>query len=423
MIPRKIAGLRWYIALLLCLASGLNYFDRQTLSVLAHTIQDELKLTTAQYADITSAFLLSYTIMYAVCGRLVDRLGTRRSFTMFVTGWSVANLLHGLAQTAAHFMGFRFLLGATEAAHFPAGIRAVTEWFPMRDRAMAVGIFNAGTAVGAALAAPIVSWLALTWGWRFAFVAGGVLGLLWVAVWAVIYHLPRQHRWLGAEELNVIESGAPPEAAGTPAKTIPLRQLLGMREVWGCVLARAFTDPISFFFVFWTPKYLQEARGFDLAAIGKYSWIPFAVLALGNIAGGWIPTALMRRGWSHNRARKTVMGVATAMIPVCCIAVTRVPGPAMALALISVAMFFHAAWQNITLPAEVFPSHVVGSVTGLGGAVGGLCGVLSQQAIGWTVQNQSYTPVFLGMMVLYPLAFAAVCLLIRQLGRERTFAT
>ena len=186
MNSRKIAGLRWYIALLLCLASGLNYFDRQTLSVLAHTIQDELKLTTAHYADITSAFLLSYTIMYAVCGRLVDRLGTRRSFTIFVSGWSVANMLHGLAQSAAHFMGFRFLLGATEAAHFPAGIRAVTEWFPMRDRAMAVGIFNAGTAVGAALAAPMVSWIALTWGWRSAFVAGGVLGLLWVAVWAVM---------------------------------------------------------------------------------------------------------------------------------------------------------------------------------------------------------------------------------------------
>ena len=172
---KKIPGLRWYIVVLLCFASELNYLDRQTLSVLAQTIQDELKLTTMDYANITSAFLISYTIMYAVSGWLVDKMGSRRAFMVFVTGWSIANMLHGFARTATHFTIFRFLLGATEPANFPAGVKAATEWFPMRQRALAVGIFNAGTTIGSALAAPFVSFIALTWGWRYAFVAGGAV--------------------------------------------------------------------------------------------------------------------------------------------------------------------------------------------------------------------------------------------------------
>jgi ACS family hexuronate transporter-like MFS transporter len=169
----KIKGLRWYVALLLCGASVLNYLDRQTLSVLAQTVQDDLRLTTIQYSHITSAFLISYTIMYAVSGSLVDRLGTRRAFLFFVSGWSLANLLHAFARTALQLSIFRFLLGATESANFPAGIKAVAEWFPLRERALAVGVFNSGAALGAALSAPIVSLIALTWGWRYAFVAGG----------------------------------------------------------------------------------------------------------------------------------------------------------------------------------------------------------------------------------------------------------
>src|SRR3954471_22160341 len=183
---RKIPGLRWYIVVMLCLASELNYLDRQTLSVLAKTIQDELHISTMQYAGITSAFLYSYTIMYAVSGRLVDWLGTRRSFIIFLSGWSVADILHAFARTARQFPFFPPLLGAAEPANFPAGVRAAAEWFPMRERPLAVGIFNAGTALGAALAAPLVAWIALTWHWRYAFVFGGVLGFVWVIAWTII---------------------------------------------------------------------------------------------------------------------------------------------------------------------------------------------------------------------------------------------
>ncbi len=418
MTDRYIPNLRWYIAFLLCLSSALNYLDRQTLSVLADTIQRELKLTTVDYSYITSSFLVSYTIMYAVSGRLVDFLGTRRSFLIFVSGWSVANMLHALANTALRFSFFRFLLGATEPANFPAGVKAVTEWFPMRERALAIGIFNAGTAVGAALAVPVVSFVALQWGWRWAFVATGATGFIWIAIWSACYRLPHEHSRLSPDEKRLILSDSEGTAEG-PAGSVPLATLLAMRTTWGCILARVLTDPISYFLNFWIPKYLQQERGFSLADLGKYIWIPFVALALGNIASGAIPRYLISRGWSLNRARKTTMFVVSCLMPVICLTVTRVPSAAMATALVTVMMFLHAAWGNITIPAEVFPKHVVGSVSGFGGALGGVAGVITQLTIGWVVQHLSFAPIFAAISGAYLLAFAAVHLLVGELGTIR----
>lgn len=413
MTRKPIKHLRWYVAVLLCLSSELNYLDRQTLSVLAETIQKELGFTTVEYSYITSSFLVSYTIMYAVSGRLVDVLGTRRSFLIFVSGWSVANMLHAFAKTALQFSFFRFLLGAAEPANFPAGVKAVSEWFPVRERALAVGIFNAGTAVGATLAAPVVSFIALTWGWRYAFVLTGAVGFIWVAVWAVFYRLPQVHQRLGEAERELILAGTDDEG---DQEAVPVARLLGMRVTWGCVLARMLTDPITYFLIFWVPKYLQQERGFNLADIGRYAWIPYVALAVGNIAGGAIPTYLVSRGWTINRARKTTMFVVSCLIPVCYVAVMKVESPALALAFITAAMFGHAAWANITLPAEVFPKRVVGTVTGIGGALGGLAGVVTQLSIGWVVQNLSFEPIFTACAVLYLLAFALVHWLVGEIG-------
>jgi ACS family hexuronate transporter-like MFS transporter len=416
----KIPGLRWYIVIMLCMASELNYLDRQMLSVLAQTIQDELGITDIEYAKITMAFLASYTFMYAVCGLLVDKLGSRKSFMIFVTGWSISNMLHALARTAAHFSIFRFMLGATEPASFPGGIRAVSEWFPLKERAIAVGIFNAGTAIGSAMAAPLVAWIALTWGWRWAFVVGGALGLIWVAVWYVIYRLPRVHPWLKASELAHIESdrkdGEEEEEPPTLPFWLKVRTILSDRRAWGCFCARMLTDPISYFFVFWTPKFLQTERGFDLAAVGKYAWIPYVALAFGNISGGAVPGALMAMGWSLNRARKTMMFIASCAMPASLLGIIFMPTPGAAIAMISVAMFFHAAWANMTLPAETFPKQYVGSITGFAGMFGGIVGFCSQYAIGWTVQNISYTPIFIVSSVMHLTAFTLVCVLIGKLG-------
>jgi ACS family hexuronate transporter-like MFS transporter len=404
---------------MLCLASELNYLDRQTLSVLAATIQADLGLTDVDYSRITSAFLMSYTVMYAVAGRLVDVLGTRRSFLVFVSAWSVANMLHGLARSATQLAFFRMLLGAAEPANFPAGLKAVSEWFPMRERALGVGIFNAGTALGGALAVPVVSFIALAWGWRWAFVATGALGFVWVALWAIFYRLPSEHPRLGPEERALILAGG--EAGGEPANAAPpsVRRVLAMRAAWGCILARVLTDPISYFLNFWIPKYLQAERGFTLATLGSYGWIPFAALAAGNIFSGAMPRWLISRGWPLDRARKATMLAVSCAMPVLCFLVTRVESQAAALVVVSALFFGHSAWGNITLPAEVFPRNAVGTVTGLGGSLGGLMGVVTQLAIGWVVQNFSFTPIFAAISMAYLVAFVLVHVLIGELGRVR----
>ncbi len=412
----KIRGLRWYIVVMLALASELNYLDRQALSVLAQTIQDELGFTTMEYSYITSAFLMSYTVMYLVSGRLVDWLGSKRSFSIFVSGWSFATMLHFFARTPFQFASCRFLLGATEPANFPAGVKAVSEWFPMRERALAVGIFNAGTAIGAGLAAPLVSVIALTLGWRWAFIITGGLGLLWVLVWRRVYHAPRDHPRLSSEERTLILDGQP--ADRPPEPMMPWKEILRSRATWACVAARMLTDPVTYFFIFWTPKYLQQEQGFNLADIGKFSWIPFVALALGNIVGGLVPNRLVKMGWTVNRARKSVMLVASLAMPVLCFSIARSQVPALALTYMSLAMFFHAAWANMTLPAEVLPSRAIGSVTGLAGAMGGVVGILSQTGIGWTVQNLSFTPVFAAAAFLHLTALAIVTLLIGKIGQR-----
>jgi ACS family hexuronate transporter-like MFS transporter len=417
MSKAPIKNLRWYVAVMLCSATTLNYLDRQTLSVLAQTIQREVGLSTVQYSYITTSFLISYTVMYAVSGRLIDVLGTARGFTLFVSGWSIANMLHALARGVAGFSFFRFLLGATEPANFPGGVKAVSEWFPMKERALAVGIFNSGTAIGAALATPVVSAIALAWGWRPAFVITGALGFVWVAVWLVFYRLPQHHQRITDAERELILSGS--SIAAEQGGAVAIGRLLSMRETWGCVMARFLTDPISYFLFFWIPKYLQQERGFTLADLGKYAWMPYAALALGNIASGAIPRWLIARGWTLNRARKTTMLVDSCLIPICCLLVTRVNSPRAAMGLLIGMMFGHSLWGNITLPAEVFPKRAVGSVSGFGGAMGGLAGAVTQLTIGWVVQRFSFTPIFAACSGAYLLGFLLVHFLIGELGYIR----
>ena len=422
----KIKNLRWYIAGLLCLTAGLNYLDRQALSVLIGTIQKDIpSITDRHYSLITTSFLLSYTIMYAVSGWVVDKLGTRKALTWFVSGWSLASLLHAFAHTAAQFSIFRFLLGATEAANIPAGVKAVSEWFPMRERALAVGIFNSGTAIGACVAAPLIVGVSLAFGWRMAFVISGALGLAWLVLWLVFFKSPRNHAMLSKAELDIIEEGrTAQEAAGM--KKVPLTSLLKMREVWGCVAARVLTDPLSYFFAFWVPKFLQDEHKFSLQQLGIYSAIPFAALAVGNLAGGAIPRWLMAGpGWSLNRSRKTVMAVATILIPLSFLLIMRSPGPAWAVTLLCVAMFSHAAWANVTLPAEVFPKHVVGTVSGLAGSLGSLMSAGTQFGIGLVAVAAAargetpFATIFTAGAIMYPVAFILVCLLVRRLGEVR----
>ena len=407
--------LRWRIAILLCLASQLNYLDRQTLSVLADTIQKEFRLSDADYSIITTVFLWTYAVAYFFSGYIVDLLGSRRSFLVFVSGWSLANMLHGLARSFTGLAVCRGFLAVMEPANFPAGIKAVSEWFPLRERALAVGVFNSGTALGNALAVPVAAFLTLRYGWRSAFVCTGALGLFWVVAWAMIYRLPAQHPRLAKEERQWIQGGQSQESAAESNKASIL-QILRMRPAWGCMLARMLTDPISYFLFFWTPKYLQNDCGFDLKQVGMLAWIPFAALTAGNLFSGAMPRWLISRGWTLDKARKTTMLVDSIAMLALCYLVTKAPTPGTAVALLALVMFGHATWGNVTLPAEVFPSQMVGTVTGLGGCLGGLAGGVAQLIIGTVVMKYGYGPLFAVCSVMYLAALGAVQLLIGELG-------
>ena len=413
---RPLPYMRWRVAVMLCIAAELNYLDRQTLSVLASQIQADIGFTDVEYSYMTSAFLFSYMVMYTVSGRVIDAIGTRLGFLYFVTAWSLAAMGHALARTVPHFLIARLALGVSEAAIIPGGVKASSEWFPMRERALAVGIFNAGTAVGSTVAVPIVGALGLWFGWQWAFVLTGSIGLLWLPFWYIYYHKPEVHPRLSDEERELILSD---RTADDLKKSPPIGRLLRMKETWGCVLARAMTDPITYFLMFWVPKYLQDVRGISLAELAAIGWLPYAALALGNVASGGIPRYLVGRGFDVNRARKGTMFTISTLALLLYIGLTQTESTALAIACITGAMFCHGAWGNVALPAEVFPSRAIGTVTGIGGTIGSLIGFITQLMIGRVVVSAGYVPLFVVCSVAYLVAFLGVVFLIGELGRVR----
>ena len=409
-------NIRWGIGGLLFFVSALNYLDRQVLSVIAPTIQKELNLSDIDYSYITSSFLLSYTIMYTVSGRLVDKWGTRKSFLWFASGWSIANVLHGFAKNVIQFCGFRFLLGGTESANFPAGVKVATEWFPLKERALAIGLLNAGSSVGAAVAAPLVTFVTLLWNWQAAFIVTGLLGFIWVYFWWKYYYTPSTHPRISQAELSYIEGSADTSTTIVPA-SVSVWKLLKMKQAWGCFIARILIDPCTYFLIFWIPKYLQEHQGLSLSEVGYFAWIPYLALAIGTITGGFIPKRLVEKGWSLNKARKITMFIASLLVPLCCLLLFNSASIAIVIVAIAGVMFGHGLWGNITLTAEVFPKQVQGTLTGLGGTLGGCASILTQILIGWTIQHISYTPVFIGVGAIYLLTLLGVQLLIGKLGQ------
>jgi ACS family hexuronate transporter-like MFS transporter len=409
----KPESLRWTVVGLLFLSTGLNYLDRQTLSILAPTLQAELGIDDVGYARITSYFLFSYTVMYAVSGRLVDFLGTRRSLALAVSGWSLAGVLHGLAGSAGQLSGCRLMLGTFESANFPAGIKAVAEWFPLKMRALGTGIFAAGGSFGAAVAAPLVSYLALQFGWRIAFVAVGLLGFAWVVAWLAVYHPAAEHPQLDPAARAALVPDAGGDRGGVP---FGFWALLAYRRTWGCILVRVFTDPIVYFVSFWIPKYLTSTHGFSLAEIGRYAWIPFVALSGGNILGGSLANWLVGRGGGVDRVRKGLMLGASLLVLGSGALVATAVHPMIALAGITGISLGHGLWGNLAVPAEVFPSHSVAFVSGLAGMFGGVAGIISQFGIAWATSHHGYAYLF-ATFSLFPLcAYFAVRGLVGRLG-------
>jgi ACS family hexuronate transporter-like MFS transporter len=364
-------------------ATVINYLDRQTLSVAAPVLREQFGMSNVEYSRVVFAFMLAYTIMNGVSGPLVDRLGTRIGYALCMAWWSISAILHMLARGAWSLGAYRFLLGMGEAGNWPAGLKVVSEWFPESERALASGMFNSGSAIGAILAPPLVAWILLQFGWQWAFAAVGAAGLIWLAIWWPVYYTPAEVR---------------KEVA--PSK-VPVLTLMRTRFVWSFTVSKIFMDPAWYFYIFWFPEYLKRARGFDMASIGKYGWIPFLVAGAGNLLGGALSSWLLRRGCSLTVARKGSITFFAALM-MAAIPAVLTSDVRLAIALVSVAMMGYtgSVANMLALPADVFPKNVVGSVYGLASMGAGFGGMIFSLITGWVVDHYSYTPVFIGFGIM-----------------------
>jgi MFS transporter, ACS family, hexuronate transporter len=403
--------MRWVIAVLLFLATMINYADRLALSVVSADLRREFAMSEQDYSYIVTGFLLAYAIMYAGSGYLVDRLGTRVGFAVFIFTWSIAAMLHGLARGKWSLGACRFLLGLGEPGNWPAAAKAVAEWFPARQRALGIGIFNAGSSMGSAMAPPVVAFLTIRYGWRSAFLFTGAMGLAWLAAWLILYQPPHKNRWLREEEyLEMKDSVRPPEeTAPAGAGLVDWRKVMRMRECYTLIIARFFTDPVIYFIIFWLPEYLRKERGFDLAMVGKYAWVPFNFGDIGYVLGGWLSGRLMRAGWTLPKARKFVMLIGAGFMPVAILA-PLVPAPWMAIAATCFATWGHAFWvANLqALPTDLFHGQEMGTASGFSGMGGAVGGMIANLGTGWLVQHYSYAPVFLIAGLMHPLSIGLV---------------
>jgi ACS family hexuronate transporter-like MFS transporter len=413
--------MRWKIASLLSLAIAISYFDRQTLPVAIAAITREIPISNTEFSQLQAAFLVAYALMYAVGGRLVDALGTRRGFLLIMIWWSLACALHGLAMSVAFLALCRFLLGTGEGGGFPAATKAVAEWFPVRERSMALGIINAGTAVGAVVAPPVIAIILLTLRWRWIFFFSGLAGLLWTVVWARNYFVPARHPRLSEKERHEIQEvlrSADP--SGGEVKAVPWLSLFTFPQVWGLVIGKFLGDAAWYFYLFWLPKYLYDARGFDVKQVGYFAWIPYAASGIGCLIGGWLSSWLLRRGHTLNFARKAALGLSVSLMPVI-VFVTHSPVD-LAIVLFSIAFFGQQFWSTImmTLPADIFPSGSVASVAGLEGFGGAIGGVVWGLVVGYLLDHGfGYGVVFTIVGTFHLLSFAVILVSIRVVQRVK----
>ncbi len=403
---------RWWIAWTLFCSTAINYLSRQSFAVLAPMIVAQFHLSHEELARILGAFQISYAATWLIGGMFLDWIGARIGLIAAAAWWSVVNMLMALASSVPAFVFFRFLLGVGEGFNWPAANKVVAEWFPREERSLAVAIFDSGSSVGGAIAALSIPMIALAVGWRWAFVITGGIGLFWVIAWAKVYYPLHRHPRVTPAERAHIEAGR--EAELTTAVKPRYRDLAGNRNVWGIVLGRSLTDPIWWFYVFWLPQYLSDARGFDLRRIALFAWIPFVAADVGNFTGGLLAAFLVRRGYGVIAVRKWIC--AACCLPILAgVLVPRVANSYVAIALICVALWAYAAWSTmgLTLPGDLFPHTVVGSVTGLSGLTAGLAGAAFTFAVGATVDRFSYAPAFLIAGVMPIAATLFVFLLIR----------
>ena len=412
--PERRIGYRWTICLLLFVATTINYVDRQVLGILAPTLSRDLGWTESQYGDIVSWFSLAYAIGFLGMGRLFDRIGILKGFTISIVAWSVAAMAHAFARTATGFSIARAALGLGESGNFPGAIKTVAEWFPKRERAFATGIFNAGTNAGAIITPLIVPWITLTFGWQWAFITTGALGFIWLAFWLAMYREPERHPSVSPTELALIRSD--PEESSL---AVPWIRLLGYRQTWAVVLGKFMTDPIWWFYLYWLPKFLDTQHGIKLGQVAAPLIVIYLVADVGSVFGGWLSSALIKRGWSVNRGRKVTMLIAALLIVPTMFA-PRAGSLWVAVAIVSVAAAAHQWWSaNVyTTASDMFPRRAVASVVGLAGFGGAMGGMLFQRATGRILEatGNDYTIIFIFAGLAYVSALLVIHVLAPRLA-------
>ena len=431
----RVGSFRWTICGLLFLAATINYIDRQVIGILKPTLQAQFGWSEIDYGDMVFAFQTAYAIGFIFAGRLMDRVGTKIGYSIALTVWSLAAIatagatIYGPAVAAvlgvvgltysasvAGFMAARFVLGLGESGSFPAAIKIVAEWFPQRERALATGLFNAGTNVGAIIAPLVVPYLTIWFGWQWAFIATGLLGVGWLVVWWALYDRPDRHRRLSPAERAYI-AGDPAE----PTTAVAWKTLLPHRQTWSFAAAKFLTDPIWWMYLFWIPDFFSRNYGLSLLEIGPPIIVIYLAADVGSVLGGWLSSSLISRGWTVNRARKTAMLIcALAVLPI--VGAAHVRSMWVAVALVSLAVAAHQGWSaNVfTLASDLFPRRAVGSVVGLGGMAGAIGGMLIAKVTSYVLQfTGSYMAVFVIAASAYLLALAIVHVLTPQLEPAR----
>jgi len=434
--PASRSGyVRWLICALLFLAATINYVDRQVIGILKTTLQHDFGWSEVDYADIIFAFQLAYAIGFVVAGRVIDRIGTRLGFAAAIVVWSLAAIGHaeaprfgpaaaqflsffglGYSTSVAGFMLMRGLLGLGESGNFPSAIKTVAEWFPKKERALATGIFNSGTNVGALVTPLVVPWLTLQYGWAWSFIATGALGFIWLVAWLALYHRPETHPRLSPAELAYIRSD-PAE----PVVTVPWRQILPHRQTWAFAIGKFLTDPIWWLYLFWIPDFLNRNYGLNLTSIGLPLVVIYLAADVGSIGGGWLSSSLIARGWTVNRARKTAMLVcALAVVPI--VFASNAGSLWLAVSLVGLAAAAHQGWSAnlFTLASDTFPRHAIGSVVGFGGMTGAIGGMLIAKVTGYVLQaTGTYVPVFIVAGCAYLVALGVIHVLAPRLEPVR----
>lgn len=413
-LMRPAGRRRWGVVALLFAATVINYIDRQMIGILKPTLSAEFGWSEGDYADIVFFFTVAYAIGYVSFGRIVDKVGTRIGYAVAFVIWQGAHIAHGLASGVTQFAMARFALGIGESGSFPSAIKAVTEWFPARERALAIGIFNAGANVGAVVTPLLVPFLVVTVGWRMAFVVTGVASLVWLAAWWALYRRPRETAAVAPDELAWIEQD-PPE----PVATVPWTRVLLTRETWAYALGRFCIDPIWWFFLFWLPGYLGERYGLDLKSFGPPLVAIYLISDLGSVAGGWLSSRLLHRGWGVNAARKVTMALAAvAVLPV--LFAQGIDNLWLAVLVIGIATAAHQAFSaNLyAIPTDMFPLAAVGSVIGIGGTAGAVGGMVMAKYAGFVLDRiGSYVPLFAVAGSAYLVALLLIHLLSPRLAR------